>query len=187
MKRRTFLTHVMTGLTLSTVSSAEPLLAWQERKYLSLDQALKLVFPTTGSVHKEDFTLSDTQAASVEQIIRLKLSSHAVTVFRGETNGTTDGYALVANEIGKDQYITFIVGISRDFKVQRVALMVFRETRGWEVEDPRFTNQFRGKTAKDRLLIGSDIIGITGATLSSRAFCRGTKKALAVCETLYRK
>ena len=63
--------------------------------------------------------------------------------------------------------------------------MVFRETRGWEVQDARFSNQFNGKTSKDRLLVGSDIVGITGATLSAQAFCRGTKKAIALCEIVY--
>jgi Na+-translocating ferredoxin:NAD+ oxidoreductase RnfG subunit len=92
---------------------------------------------------------------------------------------------MILDEIGKDMPITFVVGVTPDFRIRRVALMVFRESRGAEVEDTRFTNQFRGKSARVRLAVGGDIVGVTGATLSSRAFCRGAKKALAICQAVY--
>ncbi|MBX7221345.1 MAG: FMN-binding protein [Blastocatellia bacterium] len=186
MNRRIFLKQVAIGTgTVLTGGSGISVFA-QERKYLTAEQALKLIFPRSEKINREDKVLSETQAQAVERALQLRLSSHSFTFFRGETGGQTDGYAMIANEIGKEQYITFIVGISREFKLSRVALMVFRETRGWEVEDARFTDQFRNKSSRDRLLVGSDIVGITGATLSSRAFCRGAKKALLVCEACYR-
>lgn len=159
----------------------------QQRVYLNEQQALKLVFPRSEQVLAEDHDLTAEQERSIALSLRYRLASRSQRIWRGTTGEHTDGYAMVLNEIGKEQYITFIVGIKPDFRVQRVALMVFRESRGGEVEDARFTNQFRGKTSSDRLLIGADINGITGATLSSQALCRGTKKALAICETLYRK
>jgi Na+-translocating ferredoxin:NAD+ oxidoreductase RnfG subunit len=142
--------------------------------------------PSSAKVVKEERDLTDEQLHAVEKTLGTRLQSRAQVIYCGETNSATDGYAMIANEIGKEQFITFVVGITKEFKVQRVALMVFRESRGWEVEDPRFTGQFRGKTSRDRLLVGADIIGITGATLSARAFSRGTKKALAICEALYK-
>ncbi len=185
MKRRTFISSVVAGVGAVAVAGV-PLYA-QERKYLNQDQALKLVFPKSERIVAEDHQLNDVQATAVQQALRVQLSKRNFTIHRGITGGGTDGYALIADEIGKDQFITFIVGITPDFRVQRVALMVFRESRGWEVEDARFTNQFRGKTSRDRLLVSADITGITGATLSSRAFCRGTKKALVLCETFYKR
>ncbi|HKX27734.1 MAG TPA: FMN-binding protein, partial [Blastocatellia bacterium] len=158
----------------------------QERVYLSEEKALKLVFPKSQQIQREEQRLNDEQTRSVEHRLGVRLASSEQVVWRGTTDGGTDGYAMILHEIGKERLITFIVGIAPDFKVQRIALMVFRESKGWEVEDPRFTAQFRGKTSQNRLQIGSDIIGITGATLSSRAFCRGAKKALVICETLYK-
>ena len=184
MKRRQFIVGLTAGV--ATLGVAAPSAFAQDRRYLSQDQALRLVFPSSQAIRRDDRTLDDAQLAAVQNALRLRLSSRQQTVFRGESNGRTDGYAMILDEIGKDQPITFVVGVTPDFRVSRVALMVFRESRGWEVEDTRFTNQFRGKTSRSRLAIGSDIIGVTGATLSSRAFCRGAKKALAVCEALYR-
>jgi Na+-translocating ferredoxin:NAD+ oxidoreductase RnfG subunit len=163
-----------------------PLLG-QQRVYLTEQQALKLIFPHSEQVLEEDHDLTPEQERTVALALRYRLASRTQRVWRGVTAGRTDGYAMILNEIGKEQYITFVVGITPEFRVLRVALMVFRENRGGEVEDARFTNQFRGKASSDRLMIGADINGITGATLSSQAFCRGTKKALVICETLYRK
>lgn len=183
MQRRQFITRVTAGVVAFGASGVA--FGVQERRYMNEAQALHLVFPTSDAITGSTVELDDQQAQFVEQTIRLRLSSRTQTVARGTTNGALDGYAMILDEIGKDQPITFIVGISPQFRVNRVALMVFRESRGWEVEDARFTNQFRGKSLKDRIVVGSDIVGVTGATLSSRAFCRGAKKALAICQALY--
>jgi hypothetical protein len=171
----------------ATVLGDAFLLSAQQRVYLSEQQALKLVFPHSEQVLIEDHDLTPEQERSIALSLRYRLASRTQRVWRSITAGRTDGYAMILNEIGKEQYITFITGITPEFRVLRVALMVFRENRGGEVEDARFTNQFRGKNSSDRLMVGADINGVTGATLSSQAFCRGTKKALAICETLYRK
>lgn len=159
----------------------------QQRVYLNEQQALKLVFPHSEQVLTEDHDLTQEQDRTIALALRYRLASRTQRVWHGVSAGRTDGYAMILNEIGKEQYITFIAGVTPEFRVLRVALMVFRESRGGEVEDARFTNQFRGKTSADRLIVGADINGITGATLSSQAFCRGTKKALVICETLYRR
>lgn len=184
MIRRRFVTRLIQGGGACLLGDA----LWaQQRVYLNEQQALKLVFPHSGQVLAEDHDLTPEEERTIALALSYRLASRAQRVWRGITDGHTDGYAMILNEVGKEQYITFIAGVTPEFRVLRVALMVFRENRGWEVEDARFTNQFRGKSSADRLLVGADINGITGATLSSQAFCRGTKKALVICETLYRK
>ena len=187
MKRRTFITQVITRVGTAALSGRVWFVFAQNRVYLTEEQALHLIFPGSGRVLKEGHILNDAELEMVEKRLRFRLSDRSVTFYRGESSKGTNGYATIVSEIGKEQFITFIVGIRPDFKVQRVALMVFRESRGWEVDDPRFTDQFRGKSSRDRLVVSSDIEGVTGATLSSRAFCRGTKKALTLCEAIYRK
>jgi Na+-translocating ferredoxin:NAD+ oxidoreductase RnfG subunit len=183
MNRRTFVSRIIAGAVALGGASASHA---QERRYLSEEQALNLVFPNSGRVVREEKSLTDERVAVIQKTLRAPLNARSYVVHRGETHGATDGYAMILDELGKDQLITFIVGLSADFKVQKVALMVFRESRGWEVQDARFTNQFRNKTSHDRLSVSSDIIGVTGATLSSRALCRGVKKALVLCENFYR-
>jgi Na+-translocating ferredoxin:NAD+ oxidoreductase RnfG subunit len=190
MRRRQFVINLVSDLAAVTGGVAEmsgisPLIA-EERAYLTEQQA-KLVFPHSNQIVPEDHDLTADQERSIAVALRYRLASRRQRVWRGSTGDVTDEYAMILNEIGKEQYITFIVGITPDFRVERVALMVFGESRGGEVRDARFTNQFRGKRSSDRLVVGADIIGITGATLSSQALCRGAKKALVICEALYRK
>jgi Na+-translocating ferredoxin:NAD+ oxidoreductase RnfG subunit len=181
--RRQFVVRILQGSGTWAAASL-PVFA-QQRVYLTEEQALHLVFPASEHVLKEEKILTAAQQADIERRLRARLDGPSQRVYRGETGGRADGYGMIVDEIGRDQAITFIVGIGPDLKVKKVALMVFRETRGWEVQDARFTNQFRGRTARDPLQVGADIIGISGATLSSRAFCRGTRKALLICEALY--
>ncbi len=157
----------------------------QERHYLSQAQALRVAFPSAAAFSPDEHALSDAEYTKICLTLRYRLSDRKQRVWKATQAGNLLGYAMVLNEIGKEQYITFMVALSRDFRVIRVMLMDFRESRGWEVQDTRFTNQFRGKGGSDPLMVGSDIQGITGATLSSDALCRGTRKAILVCQTIY--
>lgn len=83
----------------------------------------------------------------------------------------------VLDETGKEMPITVGIAIERG-AVQRVRVLVYRETRGWEVKSPAFTAQFAGArlTAEQRL--DRHIDGISGATLSVRALNKLARLAL---------
>ena len=83
----------------------------------------------------------------------------------------------VLDEIGKEMPIT--VGISiNDGAVERVKVLVYRESRGWEVRSPAFTAQFSGAKLDSNKKLDKQIDGISGATLSVRALSRLTRLAL---------
>lgn len=87
--------------------------------------------------------------------------------------------AWILEEIGKEKPITtgFVVDNGR---IERVKVLVFRESRGWEVRHPAFTEQFDGAAldADGRLDRGID--GISGATLSVRALKKLARLALVL-------
>ena len=72
-------------------------------------------------------------------------------------------------------------------KVRRVKVMSYQEIRGRPIAQSSFMNQYRGKTNKSALEVGRDIIGISGATISSRAATFAVKKALVIYEEVYHK
>jgi hypothetical protein len=85
--------------------------------------------------------------------------------------------AWILEEIGKEKPIT--VGlVVNDRGMERIRVLAFRESRGWEVRHPFFTDQFKGigLTADRRL--DHDIDGISGATLSVRALEKLARLAL---------
>ena len=106
------------------------------------------------------------------------------TVFVALTQGKVDGYAVIDDELGLHQPITFATRLTSRGVVDRVEIMVYREPRGDEVRDPRFRKQFEGKTAADPLRIDRDIDAVSGATVSSASLATGVRRAAILVEEL---
>jgi len=85
--------------------------------------------------------------------------------------------AWILDEIGKEKPIT--VGlVVNDNKLEITRVLVFRESRGWEVRHPFFTEQFDGASLADDYHLDRSIDGISGATLSVRALKKLARLAL---------
>jgi FMN-binding domain len=85
--------------------------------------------------------------------------------------------AWILEEIGKEKPITvgLVVG-SAGMELLRV--LEFRESRGWEVRYPFFTDQFDGIGLTADRQLDQHIDGISGATLSVRALQKLARLAL---------
>ena len=88
-----------------------------------------------------------------------------------------DRSAWILDEIGKDKPITtgFVVNKGR---IERVRVLVFRESRGWEVRHAFFTDQFNQAGLDTDMELDRTIDNISGATLSVRAVTRLARVAL---------
>jgi hypothetical protein len=85
--------------------------------------------------------------------------------------------AWILEEIGKEQPIT--VGlVVNDGLLERIKVLEFRESRGWEVRHPFFTDQFRDAGLDAKRNLDRHIDGISGATLSVRAMKKMARLAL---------
>jgi len=85
--------------------------------------------------------------------------------------------AWILDEIGKERPITIGVVVEED-AASMVRVLEFRESRGWEVRYPFFTDQFNDVSLDGRDEINRQIDGITGATLSVNAVTRVVRLAL---------
>ena len=65
--------------------------------------------------------------------------------------------------------------------------MSYQEKRGRPIARMSFLQQYRGKSLDDTLEVGRDIVGISGATISSRAATFEVKKALVLYNEIYQK
>jgi hypothetical protein len=88
-----------------------------------------------------------------------------------------DRTVWILEEIGKTQPIT--TGISvKGGEIERVQVLVYRESHGWEVRYPFFTDQFRGMRLDNDQQLSGPVDGISGATLSVRALIKLARLAL---------
>jgi len=99
-------------------------------------------------------------------------------------DGTTSAWIL--DEIGKELPITIGVTVS-ERAVQAIHILEFRESRGWEVRYPFFTDQFRGAALDNDSSLSQRIDGITGATLSVNAVKRVARVALLLHDEINHK
>lgn len=85
--------------------------------------------------------------------------------------------AWILEEIGKERPITTGIVVYRN-TIETVKVLIFRESRGWEVRHDFFTNQFVNAKLNPQRHLDCQIDGITGATLSVRAVTKLTRMAL---------
>ena len=83
----------------------------------------------------------------------------------------------ILDEIGKKKPITTGIVIENN-KIKHLKVLVFRETRGWEVRHSFFTNQFIDAHLTNNNKLNQYIDGISGATLSVRALTKLARIAL---------
>ncbi len=85
--------------------------------------------------------------------------------------------AWILEEIGKERPITAGIVVN-DNKIETIKVLAFRESRGWEVRYPFFTDQFSDAKLADEYRLDRNIDGISGATLSVRAMKKMARLAL---------
>lgn len=83
----------------------------------------------------------------------------------------------ILEEVGKKEPITVGITID-DNKINQLKVLIFRETRGWEVRYPFFSNQFNQLSLTDGNQLSDSVDGISGATLSVRALTKLARIAL---------
>lgn len=89
--------------------------------------------------------------------------------------------AWILEQIGKYQPITagFVIN---DGAIETVQVLIYRESHGWEVKYPFFTDQFIGARLEE-MQLDKNIDGIAGATLSVRALVQMARLALTLHES----
>ena len=85
--------------------------------------------------------------------------------------------AWILEEIGKDKPITVGIIVNRN-RIEKVKVLIFLESRGWEVRHDFFTKQFKNIGLLVSQQLDKPIDGISGATLSVRALKKLVRLAL---------
>lgn len=155
--------------------------------YFTTPQVLKEFFPKSEKVGFRKVKLGAPELAAVQGRLGYRPARSEYVIFVATTGGKVDGYAIIDDEMGQHEQITFAVKLSPQGTVERHEVMVYREAYGEEITDSRFRRQFQGKTAKDPVRAGVDIDVVTGATISSRAMANGVRRALVLLDELVLK
>ncbi len=155
-----------------------------ETSYYSTRAILTAFFPKSERVTYKTTLLDPPLRARLAQRLGYAPARDRYTIFVAQTKGRVDGYAVIDDEVGLHQPITFATRLSPRGMVERVEIMVYREPRGDEVRDARFRKQFEGRTAQDPMRLDRDIDAVSGATISSASIAVGVRRAAVLVEEL---
>ena len=167
---------------------------------LTKDDALKEVFWSGADVEKETKELTGATLEKIKERLGGSLiytqegsesaaveSNTTIDFYFAKKDGQRKGVAIIDVEPGKWGPVEFIVAMDVKGTVKSVRVLSYEEIRGRPIARTSFMNQYRDKNVNSTLTVGKDIVGISGATISSRSATFTVKKALVIYEEVYLK
>ena len=103
-----------------------------------------------------------------------------------QNNATDKKSVWILDEVGKEKPITAGIVINNG-QIVLLKVLVFRESRGWEVRHNFFTDQFKSGKLENSNQLDKHIDNISGATLSVRAVSKLARIALLLDKTIQLK
>lgn len=141
--------------------------------YLSVDEAIKVIFPELALEHAE-LMLTKDQINLIEEKSEIEVNESKLNYWK-----STDGHVVLIDKvIGKHEFITYAVGINPEGKVKQIEILEYLESHGEEVQEAWWREQFKEKNKTSDFVLNKDIMNISGATLSSKHVMEGVKRLL---------
>jgi len=148
--------------------------------YLSLDAAQRAVYPDADAFQELVVQQSPEQINALLALAGPQPPHGTIRIFKAARNGTVLGHVFVDEVIGRENLITYAIGIDVDGALRNLEIMSYRESHGGEVRNPGWRAQFDHRDSLDQLRFRTDIKNISGATLSSEHVTQGVRWLLAL-------
>jgi Na+-translocating ferredoxin:NAD+ oxidoreductase RnfG subunit len=155
-------------------------------QYMSLEQAQASIFPNAKEFVAAAVTLTPDQVARIERQSGVSVPSPKQQVWQARADGKLLGWFIVDRVIGKHELITYAAGINLEGSLRQFQILEYREAYGSQIRFPSWRDQFVGKTAADKVELDSDIVNISGATMSCRHVTEGIKRLLVFYQVALR-
>ena len=151
----------------------------QAAEYLTVEQAQKLMFGESASFEKSDIKINSAAKKAIKAASGVKVDRRTLPTWTVFDGGEVSGYFIVDEVIGKHEYITYALALSPSGEVRQIEILVYRESYGYEIRNPRWRAQFVGSKPGSQLDLGEEIKNISGATMSCRHITEGINRVLA--------
>jgi len=122
-----------------------------------------------------------------EKKARSRFMFDHVYVWKISESNSLVGVAILDNVLGKSLPITYLTCFNMDGQLINAHIVKYREDYGYEVGNKRWLNQFIGLGINSDFIIGKNIDGISGATISVNSVTRGINRSSIIVEYLLTK
>jgi hypothetical protein len=154
--------------------------------YLSVDAAQKAIYPDADAFSEMVVTQSAAQIQTLLTQAGPQPQHGTIRIFKAARDGATLGHVFVDEVIGRENLITYAIGIDTDGTLRNLEILSYRESHGGEIRNPAWRAQFDHRRALDQLRFRTDIKNISGATLSSEHVTQGVRWLLALWQATLR-
>ena len=165
------------------VLATAPFQAASAAVYASAEEAQRELFPDASAFEAVALNLTNAQLQEIARTAGPQAGHGELRVWTARQGATVLGHVFVDEVIGREDFITYAVGIRADGKLLPVRVLEYRESHGGEIRNTRWLAQFAGRSTVQQLRFGTDIKNIAGATLSSEHVTAGVRRILAICQT----
>ncbi len=167
MDRRRFCLS-STALLVSTLLPVEKVFA---TTYLTPDEAKQVIWGDE-TMTSHNVTLTKAQMASIKKSSKTRVRHTALKAWKTESGG----WFILDNVIGKHENIEIAVGLDYKGGVKGIEILIFRESYGDAVRNPKWRALLHGRDHTEILKLNKQIPNISGATLSCRHIVDGINR-----------
>ena len=128
------------------------------------------------SLSMHTLTLDPKIKALVQNKVKQRFYRNELYYWAISNNDTIIAYALMDNVIGKSMPITFLVIVNNEGAILASEVIKYREAYGGEVGNKNWLAQFTNATNTSQFMVGKNIDGISGATISVNSLSKGIQK-----------
>jgi len=153
--------------------------------YHGVDEVQRVMFPAADAFAPLALAPTPAQLAAVASAAGPQAMHGELRAWTAKRAGGVEGYVFIDQVEGRQDFITYAVGIDARGALKPVEILEYRESHGGEIRNSRWLAQFAGKTSPAALRFRTDIKNIAGATLSSEHVTAGVRRILALWQQVF--
>jgi hypothetical protein len=154
--------------------------------YLSIDAAQKGLFAQADRFDEVVLALNPTQKQAVTGLAGPQPPHRSLRAWKAMRGDDLLGYVFVDEVLGRQDMITYAIGIDHSGRMGSLEVLSYRESHGGEIRGNAWRNQFEGRQGLEQLRFGTDIKNIAGATLSCEHVTQGVRWVAALWQVALR-
>jgi FMN-binding domain len=154
--------------------------------YLSVDAAQKAIFPQADAFQEVLLPRTPEQIQALLERAGPQPPHGSLRIWNATRGGVLLGHVFVDEVIGRQNLITYALGIDTGGALRSLEILAYRESHGGEIRNAAWRGQFTHRVALEQLRFRTDIKNISGATLSSEHVTQGVRWLLALWQSALR-
>jgi hypothetical protein len=154
--------------------------------YLSVDAAQRGFFARADRFDELVLALNPDQKQTVTQLAGPQPPHRSLRAWKAMRGNEVLGYVFIDEVLGRQDMITYGIGIDAAGKMSAIEVLSYRESHGGEIRGTAWRRQFDGREGLNHLRFGTDIKNIAGATLSCEHVTQGVRWITALWQVSLR-